>query len=110
MVMRQLGIKELMQTFTKLPDYHHLQLTRRELWLIKERFAGECILDWDDKGGCFIFNLNKSLAVRVGPDWWLRPVPGSGRLSEDGRFKSTDPSGWFLSADNHGGLPGAARP
>lgn len=42
-------------------------------------------------------NLNNPLAVSIGPDWWLQSMPGSGCLSNDERFKSTNlQAGSFL--------------
>lgn len=45
-----------------------------------------------DEDGWFIFRkkLNNSLAASIGPDWWPKSMPGSGCLSSDKRFKSTN--------------------
>lgn len=34
--------------------------------------------------------LNNPLAVSISPDWWPQSMPGSGCLSNDKRFKSTN--------------------
>lgn len=47
---------------------------------------------WFRWGWLFHFqeNLNYPLAVSIGPDWWPQSMPGSGCLSNDKRFKSTN--------------------
>lgn len=86
-----------------LPDFHYLQsarpvspITVNAVWCknyLQSVAASAVSLAWFRWGWLFNFheNLNNPLAVSICPDWLPQSLPGSGCLSNDKRFKSTNP-------------------